>query len=125
MRFETKRSERLAGWLLLLPCAVAFWSFTFGLAVLFLSAFAATAHRSSFGEKLLVLVAVGIVIGMLSFLSWILSGKLHDALANYEFGEQGVVKESPFYHQEVQWSQVAGWALSFNDRTWWLLNAEG
>ncbi|MCS7188055.1 MAG: hypothetical protein RMK89_14050, partial [Armatimonadota bacterium] len=26
---------------------------------------------------------------------------------------------------EVQWSQVAGWALSFNDRTWWLLNAEG
>lgn len=125
MRVGTKISERLAGWSLLLPLSIAFWLFTLGLAVFFLSAFANTAYRHSFGENLFVVAAVCLVIGMLSFVSYVLSGKLHDALAVYEFNEHGVAKESPFYRQEARWSQVAGWALSINDQTWWLLDAEG
>ncbi len=125
MRVGTKISERLAGWSLLLPLSIAFWLFTLGLATFFLSAFANTAYRHSFGENLFVVAAVCLVIGMLSFVSYVLSGKLHDALAVYEFNEHGVAKESPFYRQEARWSQVAGWALSINDQTWWLLDAEG
>ncbi len=125
MRVGTKISERLAGWSLLLPLSIAFWLFTLGLATFFLAAFVNTIHRSSFGESLFVAVAVCLVIGMLSFVSYVLSGKLHDALAVYEFNEHGAAKESPFYRQEARWSQVAGWALSINDQTWWLLDAEG
>jgi len=125
LRISTKSTDRLAGWLLLLPLVVFFWLFTLALAILFLVAFAENAHSTSFLECLFGVLAFGLIIGLFSILARFLTGKLHDILSVYELSEHGVVKESPFHREEAKWSQVGGWGISQNDQTWWLLDATG
>lgn len=100
MCVETKRSEKLAGWLLLLPLVVAFWLFTFGLAILFVSAFANTAHRNSFGENLFIIVAVSLVAGLLGFISHIFTRNLHDALASTSSANTALLKSRLFTNKK-------------------------
>ncbi|MDT7973649.1 MAG: hypothetical protein RRB24_12565, partial [Armatimonadota bacterium] len=69
--------------------------------------------------------AFALVIGLICFLASLLTGKLHDALAVYEFTPQDVSKQSPFREQRANWSEVAGWAISESDGIWWLLDKEG
>ena len=70
-------------------------------------------------------LAVALVTGLICLLAILLTGKVHDALATYEFTLQGVSKRSPFREQQANWSEVVGWAISENDGIWWLLNRKG
>lgn len=124
LRLMTKRSDRVAGWLFL-PFVGLLWLFVFGLAILFLSGLLANFHRIPPGENLLFILAIGLVLSLAGFLAFLMTVKLHNALASYEFTPYGVVKRSPFWRQEAKWSQVAGWALVESDNAWWLLDANG
>jgi hypothetical protein len=115
LRLEAKRVNRVAGWLLAVPVG-----FLWLLAVVFaLLSLAALLQNGAVG------LAAGLVTGLVVLLASLLTGKLHDALAVYEFTPQDVSKRSPFREQRANWSEVAGWAISESDGIWWLLDKEG
>jgi hypothetical protein len=122
LRLEAKRVNRVAGWLLAVPVG-----FLWLLAITF--AFLSLAALSQIGVKepmdLFGFGALALVIGLICFLASLLTGKLHDALAVYEFTPQDVSKRSPFREQRANWSEVAGWAISESDGIWWLLDTKG
>jgi hypothetical protein len=122
LRLEAKRVNRVAGWLLAVPVG-----FLWLLAITF--AFLSLAALSQIGVKepmdLFGFGALALVIGLICFLASLLTGKLHDALAVYEFTPQDVSKRSPFREQRANWSEVAGWAISESDGIWWLLDEKG
>jgi len=122
LRLQAKRANRVAGWLLAVPVG-----FLWLLAITF--AFPSLAALSQIGVKepmdLFGFGAFALVIGLICLLASLLTGKLHDALAIYEFTLQDVSKQSPFREQRANWSEVAGWAISESDGIWWLLDKEG
>jgi hypothetical protein len=122
LRLEAKRVNRVAGWLLAVPVG-----FLWLLAITF--AFLSLAALSQIGVKepmdLFGFGAFALVIGLICFLAILLTGKVHDALAVYEFTLQDVSKRSPFREQRANWSEVAGWAISESDGIWWLLDEKG
>jgi hypothetical protein len=122
LRLQAKRANRVVGWLLAVPVG-----FLWLLAVVF--AFLSLAALSQIGVKepmdLFGFGALALVIGLICLLASLLTGKVHDALAIYEFTPQDVSKQSPFREQRANWSEVAGWAISESDGIWWLLDKEG
>jgi hypothetical protein len=122
LRLQAKWANRVAGWLLAVPVGFL-WLLAITLAFLSLAAL------SQIGVKepmdLFGFGAFALVIGLICFLASLLTGKLHDALAVYEFTPQDVSKRSPFREQRANWSEVAGWAISESDGIWWLLDKEG
>jgi hypothetical protein len=122
LRLQAKRANRVAGWLLAVPVG-----FLWLLAITF--AFLSLVALSQIGVKepmdLFGFGALALVIGLICLLASLLTGKLHDALAVYEFTPQDVSKRSPFREQRANWSEVAGWAISESDGIWWLLDKEG
>jgi hypothetical protein len=122
LRLQAKRANRVAGWLLAVPVG-----FLWLLAITF--AFLSLAALSQIGVKepmdLFGFGAFALVIGLICFLASLLTGKVHDALAIYEFTLQDVSKRSPFREQRANWSEVAGWAISESDGIWWLLDEKG
>jgi hypothetical protein len=122
LRLQAKRANRVVGWLLAVPVGFL-WLLAITLAFLSLAAL------SQIGVKepmdLFGFGALALVIGLICLLASLLTGKLHDALAVYEFTPQDVSKRSPFREQRANWSEVAGWAISESDGIWWLLDKEG
>ena len=122
LRLEPKRANRVAGWLLAVPVGFL-WLLAITLAFLSLAAL------SQIGVKepmdLFGFGALALVIGLICLLASLLTGKVHDALAIYEFTPQDVSKRSPFREQRANWSEVAGWAISESDGIWWLLDTKG
>jgi hypothetical protein len=122
LRLEPKRENRVAGWLLAVPVG-----FLWLLAITF--AFLSLAVLSQISVKepmdLFGFGAFALVIGLICLLASLLTGKVHDALAIYEFTPQDVSKQSPFREQRANWSEVAGWAISESDGIWWLLDEKG
>jgi len=122
LRLQAKRANRVVGWLLAVPVG-----FLWLLAVVF--AFLSLAALSQIGVKepmdLFGFGALALVIGLICLLASLLTGKVHDALAIYEFTPQDVSKRSPFREQRANWSEVAGWAISESDGIWWLLDTKG
>jgi hypothetical protein len=122
LRLQAKRANRVVGWLLAVPVG-----FLWLLAITF--AFLSLAALSQIGVKepmdLFSFGALALVIGLICLLASLLTGKVHDALAIYEFTPQDVSKRSPFREQRANWSEVAGWAISESDGIWWLLDKEG
>jgi hypothetical protein len=122
LRLQAKRANRVVGWLLAVPVGFL-WLLAITLAFLSLAAL------SQIGVKepmdLFGFGALALVIGLICLLASLLTGKLHDALAVYEFTLQDVSKRSPFREQRANWSEVAGWAISESDGIWWLLDKEG
>lgn len=122
LRLQAKRANRVAGWLLAVPVG-----FLWLLAITF--AFLSLVALSQIGVKepmdLFGFGAFALVIGLICLLASLLTGKLHDALAVYEFTPQDVSKRSPFREQRANWSEVAGWKISESDGIWWLLDKEG
>ena len=122
LRLEPKRANRVAGWLLAVPVGFL-WLLAITLAFLSLAAL------SQIGVKepmdLFGFGALALVIGLICLLASLLTGKLHDALAIYEFTPQDVSKQSPFREQRANWSEVAGWAIAESDGIWWLLDTKG
>ncbi len=115
LRLQAKRANRVAGWLL-----AVFVGFLWFLTIVFaLLSLAILSHHGATG------LAPSLVTSLICFLALLLTGKVHDALAVYEFTSQGVSKRSPFREQRVNWSEVMGWAISENDGIWWLLVKEG
>ncbi|MDT7894540.1 MAG: hypothetical protein RRA51_09475 [Armatimonadota bacterium] len=115
LRLEAKRVNRVAGWLLAVPVG-----FLWLLAVVFaLLSLAALLQNGAVG------LASGLVTGLVVLLAILLTGKVHDALAVYEFTLQDVSKRSPFREQRANWSEVSGWAISESDGIWWLLDKKG
>jgi hypothetical protein len=112
----------VAGWLLAVPVGFL-WLLAITLAFLSLAAL------SQIGVKepmdLFGFGALALVIGLICLLASLLTGKVHDALAIYEFTPQDVSKRSPFREQRANWSEVAGWAISESDGIWWLLDKKG
>jgi fatty acid desaturase len=105
LRLQAKRANRVAGWLLAVPVG-----FLWLLAITF--AFLSLAALSQIGVKepmdLFGFGAFALVIGLICLLASLLTGKVHDALAIYEFTPQDVSKRSPFREQRANWSEVAG-----------------
>jgi hypothetical protein len=122
LRLQAKRANRAAGWLLAVPVGFL-WLLAITLAFLSLAAL------SQIGVKepmdLFGFGALALVIGLICLLASLLAGKVHDALAVYEFTPQDVSKRSPFREQRANWSEVAGWAISESDGIWWLLDEKG
>jgi hypothetical protein len=122
LRLQAKRANRVAGWLLAVPVGFL-WLLAITLAFLSLAAL------SQIGVKepidLFGFGALALVIGLICLLASLLTGKVHDALAVYEFTPQDVSKRSPFREQRANWSEVAGWAISESDGIWWLLDEKG
>jgi hypothetical protein len=122
LRLQAKWANRVVGWLLAVPVGFL-WLLAITLAFLSLAAL------SQIGVKepmdLFGFGALALVIGLICLLASLLTGKLHDALAVYEFTPQDVSKRSPFREQRANWSEVAGWAISESDGIWWLLDKEG
>jgi len=115
LRLQAKRANRVAGWVL--AGLVGFlWLLAFLFALLSL---AMLSQHGALG------LALCLVTGLICFLALLLTGKVHDALAVYEFTLQGVSKRSPFREQRANWSEVAGWAIAESDGIWWLLDEEG
>jgi hypothetical protein len=122
LRLEAKRANRVAGWLLAVPVGFL-WLLAITLAFLSLAALPQIGDKEPM--DLLTFGALALVIGLICFLASLLTGKLHDALAVYEFTLQDVSKRSPFREQRANWSEVAGWAISESDGIWWLLDEKG
>jgi hypothetical protein len=122
LRLQAKRANCVVGWLLAVPVG-----FLWLLAITF--AFLSLVALSQIGVKepmdLFGFGAFALVIGLICLLASLLTGKLHDALAVYEFTPQDVSKRSPFREQRANWSEVAGWAISESDGIWWLLDTKG
>jgi hypothetical protein len=122
LRLQAKWANRVVGWLLAVPVGFL-WLLAITLAFLSLAAL------SQIGVKepmdLFGFGALALVIGLICLLASLLAGKVHDALAIYEFTPQDVSKRSPFREQRANWSEVAGWAISESDGIWWLLDKEG
>jgi hypothetical protein len=122
LRLQAKWASRVVGWLLAMPVG-----FLWLLAVVF--AFLSLAALSQIGVKepmdLFGFGALALVMGLICLLASLLTGKLHDALAVYEFTPQDVSKQSPFREQRANWSEVAGWAIAESDGVWWLLDTKG
>jgi hypothetical protein len=122
LRLQAKWANRVVGWLLAMPVG-----FLWLLAITF--AFLSLAALSQIGVKepmdLFGFGALALVIGLICLLASLLTGKVHDALAIYEFTPQDVSKQSPFREQRANWSEVAGWAIAESDGIWWLLDKEG
>jgi hypothetical protein len=122
LRLQAKWANRVVGWLLAVPVG-----FLWLLAITF--AFLSLAALSQIGVKepmdLFGFGALALVIGLICLLASLLTGKVHDALAIYEFTPQDVSKQSPFREQRANWSEVAGWAISESDGIWWLLDEKG
>ncbi len=122
LRLQAKWANRVVGWLLAVPVG-----FLWLLAITF--AFLSLAALSQIGVKepmnLFGFGALALVIGLICLLASLLTGKVHDALAIYEFTPQNVSKRSPFREQRANWSEVAGWAISESDGIWWLLDEKG
>jgi hypothetical protein len=122
LRLQAKWANRVVGWLLAMPVGFL-WLLAITLAFLSLAAL------SQIGVKepmdLFGFGAFALVIGLICFLASLLTGKLHDALAIYEFTPQDVSKRSPFREKRANWSEVAGWAIAESDGIWWLLDKEG
>jgi hypothetical protein len=122
LRLQAKRANRVVGWLLAVPVGFL-WLLAITLAFLSLAAL------SQIGVKepmdLFGFGALALVIGLICLLASLLTGKLHDALAIYEFTPQDVSKRSPFREQRANWSEVAGWEISESNGIWWLLDTKG
>jgi len=122
LRLQAKWANRVVGWLLAVPVG-----FLWLLAITF--AFLSLVALSQIGVKepmdLFGFGAFALVIGLICLLASLLTGKLHDALAVYEFTPQDVSKRSPFREQRANWSEVAGWAIAESDGIWWLLDTKG
>lgn len=114
-RLQARQANRVAGWLL-----AVFVGFLWFLTIVFaLLSLAILSQHGAIG------LASCLVTGLICFLAILLTGKVHDALAVYEFTSPGVSKRSPFREQRVNWSEVMGWAISENDGIWWLLDKKG
>ncbi len=122
LRLQAKRVNRVAGWLLAVPVGFL-WLLAIAFAFLSLAALFQVGVREP--TDFFAFIVVGLVTGLICLLAILLTGKLHDTLAVYEFTLQGVSKRSPFREQRVNWSEVAGWAIAENDGIWWLLDKEG
>lgn len=116
-RLQTQWADRAAGWLLVVLVGFL-WLLVIAFAFVFL-------RLAANPTEFFVLGLFALVICLLCLLALILTGKVHEALAVYEFTLQGVSKRSPFWEQRTNWSEVVGWALSESDGIWWLLNKEG
>jgi hypothetical protein len=122
LRLEAKRANRVVGWLLAVPVGFL-WLLAITLAFLSLAALSRIGVKEPM--DLFGFGALALVIGLICLLASLLAGKVHDALAIYEFTPQDVSKRSPFREQRANWSEVAGWAISESDGIWWLLDEKG
>jgi len=118
LRLQAKRVNRVAGWVLAVPVGFL-WVLAILFALLSLVSLAMLFQHGALG------LALCLLTGLICFLALLLTGKVHDALAVYEFTLQGVSKRSPFREQRANWSEVAGWAIAEGDGIWWLLDKEG
>jgi hypothetical protein len=92
LRLQAKRVNRVAGWVLAVPVG-----FLWVLAILFAElSFVMLFNHGVSGLTLCL------VTGLICFL-FLLTGKVHNALAVYEFTLQGVSKRSPLWEQRANW----------------------
>ena len=119
LRVDTKRSERIAIWLLAPVAGLLGLLFCgFVLPILFQHGAAKPKDFFTIGT----IATFAFATGLIGLLFLLLPGIFHDALAVYEFTPQGVSKRSPFWEQRADWSKVAGWAIDKSDGIWWLLD---
>lgn len=124
LKVSTQRGVRFVGWFVVVPFAVFFWLLWLGVIVLGIGAWLSWPKKAL--TDITILLFVSLLLPSLIFaVVYFASGWVHDFLATYELGQDGLTKRSPLWAQKVLWHQVVEWKPSESGDVWWLLNEKG